>query len=111
MQNKTTVKSEVRSFVYALRTLFVFSFVCPDCAGVISIFLYIYIYVEYLPQLSIGYIEFLPNCQMDLCIEAVGKVLDRRPPGTLPSKESILEALQITMSCNNGTFWGVILHK
>ena len=50
--------------------------------------------------------NFYPNCQTDLCIEAVGKVLDRRPPGTLPSKESILEALQITMSCNNATFLG-----
>ena len=36
----------------------------------------------------------------------MGKVLDRRPPGTLLSKECILEALQITMSCNNATFLG-----
>ena len=34
----------------------------------------------------------------------MGKVLDRRPPGTQPGKECILEALQITMSCNNVTF-------
>ena len=47
--------------------------------------------------------NFYPNCQMDLCIESMGKVLDRRPPGTLPSKECILEALKITMSCNNAT--------
>ena len=47
-----------------------------------------------------------PNCQTDLCIEAVGIVLDRRPQGTLPSKESISEALQITMSCDNATFLG-----
>ena len=43
---------------------------------------------------------------MHLCIEAMGKVLDRRPPDTLPSKECILEALQITISCNNATFLG-----
>ena len=41
-----------------------------------------------------------------LYVYAVGKVLDRRPPGTLPCKECILEALQITMSCNNATFLG-----
>ena len=50
--------------------------------------------------------KFYPNCQTDLCIEAVGKTLDNRPPGTLPSKQRILEALQITMPCNNGIFLG-----
>ena len=30
--------------------------------------------------------NFYPNCQTNLCIEAVGKVLHRRPPGTLPCK-------------------------
>ena len=37
-----------------------------------------------------------------MCLEAVGEALDNRPPGSLPSKQCILEALQITMSCNNG---------
>ena len=50
--------------------------------------------------------NFYPNCQTDLCIEAVGKVSECRPPGTLPSKQCISEALQITMSCNNATFLG-----
>ena len=36
--------------------------------------------------------NFHPNCQTDLCIEAVGKALDNRPPGILPSKQCILEA-------------------
>ena len=50
--------------------------------------------------------NFYPNCQTDLCVEAVGKALDNRPPGSLPSKQCILEVLQITMSCNNGIFLG-----
>ena len=48
--------------------------------------------------------NFYSNCQTDLCIKAVGKALDNRPPGTLPCKQCILETLQITMSCNNGIF-------
>ena len=49
---------------------------------------------------------FYPNFQTDFCIEVVGKALHNRPPGTLPSKQCILEALQITMSCNSGIFLG-----
>ena len=38
--------------------------------------------------------NFYSNCQTDLCIEAVGKALDNRPPGTLPSKAMHFRGLE-----------------
>ena len=55
--------------------------------------------------ISLNVEKYHPNCQTDLCIHAVGATLEKYATEFSDSKmECILEALEITMSSNNGKF-------
>ena len=50
-------------------------------------------------------VNFYPNCNTQMCIEAVGKVVEENQRLDLGVPvECVLEALEITMSSNNGKF-------
>ena len=51
--------------------------------------------------------NFYPNCETRLCIEAVRKALDKwKPRWSKSRKECICEAVEITMTSNNGFIAG-----
>ena len=50
-------------------------------------------------------VNYYPSCNTDMCIEAVGQLLDTRTENN-PPKECILDALKITMKSNNCEFLG-----
>jgi hypothetical protein len=45
--------------------------------------------------------NFYPSCTTNKCIEAISLILDTRAGDNLIDKDCILEAVKITMSCNN----------
>ena len=48
-------------------------------------------------------VNYYPSCSTDMCIKAVGELLDTRD-SNIPPKNCILDALKITMSSNNCQF-------
>ena len=57
---------------------------------------------EHLAVLTTRDIEnFYPSCSTNKCIEAVSLTLNSRQGDNLLNKECIMEAVEITMSCNN----------
>ena len=55
--------------------------------------------------ISLDVENYYPNCQTDLCIQAVRTTLEKYATEFSDSKiKCILEALEITMSSNNGKF-------
>ena len=54
---------------------------------------------------SWGVVNFYPNCNTEMCINAVKRVVEENPQLDLEVPiECVLEALEITMSSNNGNF-------
>ena len=50
-------------------------------------------------------VNFYPNCNIEMCINAVKRVVEENPQIDLEVPiEFVLEALEITMSSNNGSF-------
>ena len=57
-------------------------------------------------------INYYPNCNTELCLRAVKKILDDKATSLLEvNKECILEALSITVSSYNGQFQEKLLLK
>ena len=49
-------------------------------------------------------VNFYPNCNTEMCINAVRRVAEENPQIDIEVLECVLEALEITMSSNNGSF-------